>query len=1191
MRVRGAVIATMTRGRLRQVVRAAGISGLDTNDQTAMALALNASEQVSATFLMESMDLSRLSEACAFLGIDPSTTYEELLARAEREDRRTGEQPPAREPDESDEIDPPEQGVVGQDSEQPRDSIVRGALVTWEPHGMVGVVERIEHRRIVCKFEDGEKYFALRNAPIRRLELQPGQPVMRLDGSMGIIQSAVTGQEIPTWNVWFGNSAAAVAEMALRPAVVMDPVDRLKSGELGSAKQFNLRSVAMDYWTAHRHNELVSLANARVDLKPYQVSVVHTVISDYPHRYLLCDEVGLGKTIEAAMIVKELRARGQARRVLILAPSGLLRQWQFELKTKFNETFAIYNKNTVRLLKDQGHVNPWSANDSVIASHAWASWNENRRKEIASVDWDLVIVDEAHHARRQKYGNSITRTNLYRLVEGLVAGSDFLRRAALFLTATPLQLERYELYSLVEMLNPALFSSDSDFSRHVSSLSGLNQLVERLQTEGLPPAEDVDVVDDLARFLELDAPDVTAMLGERSASEIADELRRRHRLSEVMIRNRKALVAGFQPRVATRWEVELSPSEREVQRIMHEVIEEGWRLKERTNQNAIGFLMVILQKLLASSSRALLASLEKRRSRLLDPDPDKLSISEAEEVLEDDEEVAVVASGLAPRVDGEVGRIDRVIEVLRGIDIDSKAVVLSENLQLLFADSPDEKVLIFTEFRETQAMLAELLGDRWSVHIFHGQLSPDQKDSAVDAFRRGKGPQVLVSTEAGGEGRNFQFCHVLVNYDLPWNPMKVEQRIGRLDRIGQEHPVSIFNFHVQGTIEGRILEVLERRIKVFEESVGALDPILGEAEGDIRKAMRLAQDARDARIIEIGERLEREIELAREAEKQFGDFIMDAKSYKADIVQRATGEIRPIDEDDFELFLERLLAWAHAYIGPEADTGERTVEFHAPFTVEHPELFGGLERRRVCLDPGRSLDSELVEYLGFGHPIIDALVTRVTEEKPEGAAAIRRIDGSDITLSGPGWQFNWTIRIGGVKPAEFVHPVFVSDADEVDADLGRRLLERSRSFPNEAGGSADEIDTTVLDRAHGLALEYVGRTKEELVGEARVRAEERVEKEQERVHALFEQRQRAARDKIRSSRATLGKMEASSERASQLTIPMWEANVARAEAELEAIKEDRERALAEIKKMSDPTGEFSLLNVARIEPVISESEV
>src|SRR5690606_29904347 len=132
----------------------------------------------------------------------------------------------------------------------------------------------------------------------------------------------------------------------------------------------------------------------RFDLKPHQVGVVHRVISSYPHRFLLCDEVGLGKTIEAAMIIKELKARGHTKRILILVPPNLQRQWQFELKTKFNETFAIYNRDTIKFLKNQGVQHPWSENDQIISSHSWASWDKRRRDEISSVDWDLIIVDE-----------------------------------------------------------------------------------------------------------------------------------------------------------------------------------------------------------------------------------------------------------------------------------------------------------------------------------------------------------------------------------------------------------------------------------------------------------------------------------------------------------------------------------------------------------------------------------------------------------------------------------------------------------------------------------------------------------------------------------------------------------------------------------------------------------------------------
>jgi SNF2 family DNA or RNA helicase len=1183
VKVRAAVLATMTKARLRTAIRAAEIEGVDWGDPTAMTLTLNQDPRVTASMLLRMADRTRLDEILIFLGLPTTTTFDELIELARIEDQQVDDSTdPATIPDAD--------GGIGARVAVPGPSpdlqdIVVGALVSWEPHGLVGVVELAEHRRLRVQFDDGQRLlFSTEEPPLRRIRFSPGDLVTRGDGAMGSIQGDVTGQEIPTWKVWFGAGIANVAEMALRPAALVDPVERMRASQLGTAADFNLRAVAMDYWTQHRHNELVSLSNARVDLKPYQVSVVHRVVSNYPHRFLLCDEVGLGKTIEAAMIIKELRARGQAHRVLILAPSGLLKQWQFELKTKFNESFAIYNRNTLQVLRDKGEQSPWSATDSVIASHAWASWDERRRRQIAAVDWDLIVVDEAHHARAQKFGNSIRRTNLFRLVDSLIADRNFLRRGALLVTATPMQLHNYELYSLVEMLDPVLFASQQDFSQHVASLAGLRQLVERLETTGMPVADDrADFEESLARLLDIDAEDAAKLARTESAREIAARLRAHHRLSEVMIRNRKSQVATFQKRVAKRWEVHLSKDEDQVQQIMQGVFEEGWRLKEETNQNAVGFLMVILQKLLASSSRALLASLEKRRTRLMDSGPATDEV-EAEEALEDDTEAAIVASEIVPSVDGEVGRLDEVIALLANIDIDSKARVLLANLTELFAATPEEKVLIFTEFRETQDMLAELLGRSWSVHKFHGQQSLEQKDSAVAAFRRGLGPQILVSTEAGGEGRNFQFCHVLVNYDLPWNPMKVEQRIGRLDRIGQEDTVLIFNLHVQGTIEGHILEVLEKRIKVFEDSVGALDPILGDTETDIRQALRLASEARDQRIKEIGERLEREVENARIAEREFGDFIMDAKSYKAEIVQKATGGAKPVSQEEFELFLERLLAWSHTWIGPRQDSGERNVEFHAPFTVEHPELFGGYTGMRVCLDPHVAVDSEYVEYLGFGHPIVDALVRRITEEKLDGLAAVRRIDRRLVNQ--PGWLFNWLVRVDGLRSIEFLYPVFVDDEGHTDESTGRELLRQSRLFPPEA--SREAADTSTLDEAYHAALEAVGRAKEERISIARTEAEERVAVEEARIEALFVQRTRAAEDRIRSCRATLRRFQASSDRNAQQVIPLWTANVARAEAELLAVGEDHEVALADIRNRSTPIAEFSLLNIARIEIATGE---
>ena len=308
--------------------------------------------------------------------------------------------------------------------------IQMGGRVRWAAGSLDGYVGRIEGKRAYVVFDDGsEQIFSLDAGVLEENPLVMGDRVMRADGVVGVVIEQVQTQTYPTVKVVFadGTSSNAV-EMTLRPATLDNPIERFRANQLGTAEQFNLRSVAADLWTRHLHDSLVSLSHARVDLKPHQVAVVHRVISSYPHRFLLSDEVGLGKTIEAAMVIKELRARGFARRVLVLVPSGLVRQWQFELKTKFNETFAIFDRNTLQYLRSKGVNNPWTDHDSVITSQEWASWSQERRDEIASVDWDLVIVDEAHHARRQSAGSRSTMTNLYRLVSELTSRPEFSRR-------------------------------------------------------------------------------------------------------------------------------------------------------------------------------------------------------------------------------------------------------------------------------------------------------------------------------------------------------------------------------------------------------------------------------------------------------------------------------------------------------------------------------------------------------------------------------------------------------------------------------------------------------------------------------------------------------------------------------------------------------------------------------------------
>ena len=1076
--------------------------------------------------------------------------------------------------------------------------IVVGCVVRWSQDGRWGVVEGIEDGCATVAFDDGTSLgFSTDSDAIERIALHAASQVMRAsDGVAGVVLQAVGSVDAdnPAWVVVFADGHRKnAAEAGLREYVPNDPVDRVKTKRFGATRDFNLKSVAADYWTTHLHNELVCLAHSRVDLQAHQVSVVHRVITRYPHRFMLCDEVGLGKTIEAAMVVKELRARKAASRILVLVPSGLTRQWQYELKTKFNEIFAIYNTNTLRFMKDDGISDPWMAKDSIIVSHGWASWSPERRRQIADVPWDMVIVDEAHHARERRQGNRANRTLLFRLVADLVARPENARRAALFLTASPMQLDTSELYSLCEMLDPVLFASLSDFNKHINELAGLNQTVEGLR--GLAPSEhpSLELAETVAGFLASSEEQVLALdATEGGRDRLVDRLTARHRLSEVLIRNRKSVVGGFQPRHASRWEVDLTPRERVVHELMDDILQKGFRRADQSGQATVGFLMVIYQKLLASSSRALLASLRKRRGRVT-AQLAASGLNERTATLALDEElpVAEIVGELGAAAADELTDLNEAIAAVEQVGIDTKAKVLLANLDVLKDDDPDAKVLIFTEFRETQDFLTELLAPHWGTNVFHGQMRAEEKDAAVDRFREGTGPQVLISTEAGGEGRNFQFCHEVVNYDLPWNPMRVEQRIGRVDRIGQQHPVSIFNFHVQGTIEGRVLDVLDRRIHVFEQAVGGLDPILGEAESDIRDALRLVREERDLAMEKLGEQLEKKVSEARRAERELADFIMDSKSYSRQIVEWATQQRSEITPDQFEKFLVTLLIANNTHIGPFTSHGVREIYLHPPVTTRYPALTSGQERRQVCFDPHLNVDSETVEYLGFGHPVIDALVEEQIGECADGGACVRCVDAEQLDLLGTGWQFNWLMRVSGLRTTELVLPVFVGDDGVVDYAAGRRLLKASRDFADRRWeGEGQFPDVSV---AEALATEAASEWRDRALDDKRQEARDRAEVEEKRIRALYEHRKAACQDRIESCKATLNRLEESNEVEVKRIVPVWEANLKRSHAEMQAVDDDLERSLTDLIRRRSPAGEFSLLNVARIElapPRVEETE-
>ncbi len=509
-------------------------------------------------------------------------------------------------------------------------------------------------------------------------------------------------------------------------------------------------------------DELISLPFLQ-GVIPYdhQLAAVKTALNRMRGRAILADEVGLGKTIEAGIILAELHRRKLARRILVLVPPGLVTQWEEELRRKFCLDFVSHDAEAFR----QHGPEAWKRWERVVASFHTAKRPEHARS-ILEVPYDLVIVDEAHHLRN-------ARTSLWQFVNALR------RTYLLLLTATPVQNDLEELFNLVTLLQPGQLRTLRAFRR-----------------------------DHVAR-------------GDRRQPKDPEGLRRL--LAGVMVRNRRATTAmALTRRVARTLLVETSPPERALYTDLSDFLLDQYR-------RGTGITRMIVQTLqmeLGSSPWAAAATLDRLLARAeLDQD---------------------VRDGLR-----------RLLALARTIREEGKSRALLELLT-----SWGDKLLIFTRYRATQDHLARVLAEAGEAcALYHGGLSRQQKEEAVRAFQ---GPcRILLSTEAGGEGRNLQFAHGLVNFDLPWNPMRIEQRIGRLSRVGQTREVCVFNLVARGTIEETLLAVLDAKINMFELVIGEIDMILGElgTDQDFEEMVTdlwLTADGRDdfrRRMEALGDRL------------------------------------------------------------------------------------------------------------------------------------------------------------------------------------------------------------------------------------------------------------------------------------------------------------------------------------------------
>ena len=1054
--------------------------------------------------------------------------------------------------------------------------ILLGALVFDKDLEIYGIVMRIQANQVHILLDTNQPKIISDLSKIERVEF--GQRVQMMNPKRSGFKLGQVSVEPPVWKVAFGMEEAPmdVPEANLRPDDSLDPYERVLDGkDPGPIELTRLTTFSHYLMNEHKNNDLVALDTARVDVKPHQVSVIHRVVSNYPHRFLLCDEVGLGKTIEAGMIMKELRARGLADRVLIIVPSNLKRQWQFELKSKFNEIFSILDSSTLRVAANDGTgENPFARFKSVIVSEAWISDPKNAT-EVEKVAWDLVIVDEAHHARRHR---DRTSTRLYDLVNRLTDSAQFPDRAVLFLTATPMQLHSYELYSLIEMIDPTLFPSYEDFLAHSSKVVKLKQLANQIDSVAHLDDLEEESIEELAEWLKLSSEEVRHFLISESKSEILERLGKEHRLTEVLIRNRKAKVLGFMERRAFRWDVELTAEEEEIIDQIEDYVESGYRAADASGAQAIGFLMTTFQKMTASSLSTIKESLIRRRNRLLANDPVADDLEEDNRALLEDLEIEFEESGIVQTDQNfdksvELKKLNKLIGSLEQIKIDSKALVLISKMKSL-AEDEVPKVLIFTEYRATQAYLADLLEkEGWGVNLFHGSQSAMQRDNSVESFRNGVGPQVLISTEAGAEGRNFQFCHLLVNYDLPWNPMTVEQRIGRIDRMGQQNIVMVFNFCVKNSIEERVLEVLDRRINLFENTIGGLDPILGEVAGELREIMKKARDDRPAALDELGAKLEHGVDEARKANESLQDLIMDTKSYSREIAERIQGEKSQIDPVVQEEYMKRLLVSQRTRVRRNEKEREYEVNFFAPFTDRHPEIFRHADElnRRVVFRSDERQDSDFVQYMAFGHPVIDAAVSEVIAPLWPGSVGARLIPADDELNEVVGWFFLYSIEIPDIRKRTKLVPVFISIDGVSDDGIASVLVSRIANWLPEERGVIDDDSRQLIKELKLIADQKVNDEVNNISSEIKATSQERIDKELEKLGNYYSNRISICQKRIESTENTLAGFKTSTDQGVQKILPVWQARLKK-EHELQfSYRAELDRRKAELELLRHPS--------------------
>lgn len=832
-------------------------------------------------------------------------------------------------------------------------------------------------------------------------DIQPGLKVNHPELGEGV----VVGREPTGYLTIFFREHGERQVPADSLRMALDAFDRIVQN-MGAATPDRLEQLwlALEAETLPLMESAATLTAAKVDLLPHQIVLVHRVANASPRRFLVADEVGLGKTIETALILRELASRGELTRALMIVPAGLVENWRHELNDVFLLDFEVFGS--------EGDVtdrktNAFAKHHRLIVSVDTLKRPARIKKLLAAPPWDLVVFDEAHHLSAFRSGNHVKKTESFKLAEAIRDHC----RDLLLLSATPHQGDHFRFWMLIRLLNPGLFENDHDMlqNRH-----RLNAVVIR-RTKADACAQDGSPL--------------------------------------------------FVRRMVHTESFTLSPVEKELYNALLEYLQDGYNLAKQQGSKgrALGFVMTVFQKIAASSFAAIHATLQRRlllltiqegieRDELLDVDGRNHVFEEARQLIHEIYAIPYDVIGNAQtdqiltetkyhllkkgrealsfattadsatdfeyeastREDAAAMLVtvalpeerQRIRELLMQFPdgMESKTALLVQALRQIWQQNPQEKVVIFATYLGTVEAIKKHLDTVFpqaGVDVLKGG-DHGSKTSAQKRFRRKDGPKVLVCTAAGREGINLQFARILFNYDLPWNPMDLEQRIGRIHRYGQASTAQVYNLVAADTIEGQIFLLLEEKLNDIAQTLGKVDDqgqvaedlkmqVLGQLSSSVHYD-RLYQDAlKDPTLQRTRQELEVAMTNAKLARQVVFELFQELDQFNLGDYQQFDDKGRGMQR--LVTFVARAAKHAGWVFRNEGETRWR-LQKHG----EHDIV--------LTTDRAVALQNENIQLIGLEHPVVQQYLRRHASANAEIRGMVGKIPG----LTGEGLLTIWKIN-------------------------------------------------------------------------------------------------------------------------------------------------------------------------------------